>query len=177
MIAGTLIKILNEVKTILPKNASIPKYEVVTVIDDTDKGILVKDIVDSFYLIPSDTLYKIVKIKKIKVPNLSKIYKSLKQSKVTAEYDPFGPQPFAKLGIKINRKPQDKPKVNPASVRILQKIQIICSNIMSSENVLESNKLILAAICTNMAGLQGLSTSQLNKLLTLTNKLIASNTN
>lgn len=184
MLAGTIIKILKDTKAISPKDAFISKYEVVTVIDETDTGILVKNILDDYMLIPIETLYKIIKQKNIKVPNLKQIYKSLKQAKllsdveITAdEYDPFGPQPFSQFGIKIKRKPKDTAKANPLLIRIVQKAQIICSNALNTENVLESNKLVLAAICADMAGIQGLNNNQINRLIQLSNKLIAASSN
>lgn len=179
-----IIKILKDTKCILPKDVIIPKYEVVTIIDEKDT-LLVKNVIDEYMLIPCDTLYKIVKTKEIKKPDIKAIYKSLKTSilsniEINADnegYDPFGPQPFAEYGIKIKRRPKEKVKTPPIMLRVLQKAQIICSNAMTTDNILESNKLILAAIYANMAGIQNLQTNQINRLLMMCNKLLGNSNN
>ena len=180
---ANVIKVLKDTKAISPLDTIVSKYEVVTILDQNEQGILVKNILDEFILLPVNTVYKVIKNKKIKSYNISQIYKALKQTKVMSEvevtageeYDPYGPQPFAPFGIKIKRKPKEK--ANPALVRIVQKIQIICSNALSTDNVLEMNKLVLAAICANVAGTTGLNNASVNRLIQLTNKLIASSSN
>jgi hypothetical protein len=126
-------------------------------------------------------LCKVIKIKKIKVSEseIAKIKRLLKKTSITAdekEYDPFGPQPFAKYGIKIKRTKKPE-RQNPNIVKVIQKAQIICSNMMNTENILESNKLVLASVFANLAAAKELNTGQVSKLLMLCNKLIASSVN
>lgn len=143
---GTKIKVLENVKCISPKNTILPKYEVVTVVKNIRNTFTVKDIIDEVYIVRDDFLYKIVGFDK--------------KYQVKAEIQREGNQ------FKIK-------KANTKIPMAVQKIQTIASNILNTEDILTSNKLILAAICASLTTHDNLDDGQRSKLTAITNKLIS----
>ena len=154
---GTSIKLLKDTKCILP-NVTLDKYEVVTVLHVTKEDFLVQDILDECYIIPLDTLYKIVKVDKnfkITPEQVKKLRKQLK--KVTVE----------------SVRNTTIVDMNSFLLRAVQRMQTIASNAATTTDVIESNKLILAGVCASMVGAAGMKPNQANKLLMLSSKLLS----
>jgi hypothetical protein len=154
---GTSIKLLKDTKCILP-DIILDKYEVVTVIQITKEDILVQDILDEYYIIPSDSLYKIVKVDKnfkITPEQVKKIRKQLKKTTIESVRN------------------TTKVDMNSFLLRAVQRMQTVASNAATTTDVIESNKLILSGICASMVGAAGMQPNQANKLLMLSSKLLS----
>lgn len=140
----------------------IPKYEIITVLGDLGKDKYhICNIIDEEYIIPKNILFKI--IGKSNSSNNSNNKKF-----ITAA-------PFKSINVgtkKISIDTDEIPSGN--KTRAIQKLQIITSNVMSTEDILASNKYILAALCANMSITKGITSMQSNKLLAYCTKLIGS---
>lgn len=143
---------------------TIPKYEVVTVVDRVKSNLRVKNILDEEFLIPDVALFKIV---------------GKSKSSVAVKADLL--DDLAGLGIELgkhggnsagSKKSDEIPKGN--KVRAVQKMQTIVSNVMSTEDISSLSKLTVAALCANMSINSGVDTIQSNKLQAYCTKLIGS---
>lgn len=141
------IKALSEIQR---KNAEIlEKFEVVTVTNDykDNNFILIKNFLGEPYMIPSDTLFKIV---------------GKEKSTVTSATNPIS---FPKSYEQSQKAIQ---------IRAVQKMQVIASNVASCDNSIDMGKYIAAGMIASMAVSGNIERIYANKLLAMCTKLIGS---
>lgn len=147
---GFKIKLLTAIRA---GNIIIPKNDVVTVIDNGIKGIVIQDILDNKVILPRDASFKIVGTSKVKM-------------QLTSAVIPYGSV------YELEKRNLAKIKPSIARTRAVQLAQVIASNAAASVEPTEIARLSVASSILAMSLSEGMDQNQFSKLYQLARKVI-----